>query len=306
MRRGKTQYRVAAGAGRLRALKALAAEKHFPKHFPVPCLLVDGDAAAESSIAENAVRIPMHPADQIVALSRLVREGATAEQIAARFGVSERTVQKRVRLGGLPDEVIAAYREGRVNADTVEAFATTDDTDFQRAVLESLPQAGQLYGHNVRQALSPPNRTNPPWSATSSPDLGIYAAWCGERGLAAIPADPATVAAFVDDMAESRALTWPLRQRLLAGAGTRAIDARDRALVAVAYDGMLRRAELSDLQLSDCVEEMGGDASLLVRRGKTDPETRRGRGRWSTWRRTRSRWSASGSLARTLREWPER
>ena len=152
--RGKTQFGVAAGARRLRALKALAAEKHIPTDFPVPCLLVDGDAAAESSLAENAVRIAMHPADQVVAFGRLAREGATPEQIAARFGVSERTVQKRVRLGDLPDEVIAAYREGRINADTAEAFATTGDTDFQRAVFESLSRAGQLYGHNVRQALS--------------------------------------------------------------------------------------------------------------------------------------------------------
>ena len=152
--RGKTLYGVAAGARRLRALKALAAEDHIPKHFPIPCLLIDGDAATESSLAENAVRIAMHPADQVVAFSKLAREGATTEQIAARFGVSERTVQKRVRLGDLPDEVIAAYRDGRVNADTAEAFATTGDTDFQRTVFESLSQAGQLYGHSVRQALS--------------------------------------------------------------------------------------------------------------------------------------------------------
>ncbi|MYD95615.1 MAG: tyrosine-type recombinase/integrase, partial [Chloroflexi bacterium] len=62
------------------------------------------------------------------------------------------------------------------------------------------------------------------------------------------------------------------RERLLAAAGKRLIDARDRALVAVAYDGMLRRAELSALQVSDVVEEMGGDATLLVRRSKTDQE----------------------------------
>ena len=78
-------------------------------------------AAAESSLAENVVRISMHPADQVVAFSRLAREGATTEQIAARFGVAERTVQKRVRLGGLPEEIIDAYREGRINADTASA-----------------------------------------------------------------------------------------------------------------------------------------------------------------------------------------
>ena len=54
----------------------------------------------------------------------------------------------------------------------------------------------------------------------------------------------------------------------------RLIDARDRALLAVAYDGMLRRSELCALEVGDVVEEMRGDASLLVRRSKTDPEGR--------------------------------
>ena len=69
--RGKTQFGVAAGARRLRALKALAADSHLPKDHPVPCLVVDGDAATESSLAENAVRIAMHPADQVVAFGKL-------------------------------------------------------------------------------------------------------------------------------------------------------------------------------------------------------------------------------------------
>ena len=151
--RGKTQFGVAAGARRLAALKALAADKAIPKDHPVPCLVVDGEAAVESSLAENAVRIAMHPADQVVAFSRLAREGATAEQIAARFGVAERTVQKRVRLGDLPEEVIDAYRAGRINADTAEAFALTADTAFQRSVFEALSASGQLHGHAVRQAI---------------------------------------------------------------------------------------------------------------------------------------------------------
>ena len=151
--RSKTLFGVAAGARRLRALNALAAERHIPKNHPVPCLVVEPDAAAESSLAENVVRISMHPADQVVAFSRLAREGATTEQIAARFGVAERTVQKRVRLGGLPEEVIDAYREGRINADTAEAFAVTADTEFVRNIYKGLAESGQLYGHAVRQAI---------------------------------------------------------------------------------------------------------------------------------------------------------
>ena len=72
--------------------------------------------------------------------------------------------------------------------------------------------------------------------------------------------------------AQAHGLTWPLRERLLAAAGGRVIDARNRALVAVAYDALLRRSELTNLQVNDLVEEIHGGATLLVRRGKTDPE----------------------------------
>ena len=67
-------------------------------------------------------------------------------------------------------------------------------------------------------------------------------------------------------------LTSPLRQRLLEAAGDRLIDVRNRALLAVAYDAMLRRAELTSLQVADLFEEIRGDATLLVQRSKTDGE----------------------------------
>ena len=71
---------------------------------------------------------------------------------------------------------------------------------------------------------------------------------------------------------QAHGMTSPLRQRLLEAAGDRLIDDRNRALLAVAYDTMLRRAELTSLQVADLLEEVGGDATLLVRRSKTDGE----------------------------------
>ena len=152
-------------------------------------------------------------------------------------------------------------------------------------------------------------------------DLKAYAAWCAEHGMAALPAEPATVAAFVDAMARLRApatvrryvssiaaaqsalgcatpvrtpavcralkrmhrrrgrrqkqvhgLTWPLLQRLLAVPGERVIDARNRALVAVAYDALLRRSELTAVRVADLLVDVRGSATLIVTRGKTDPE----------------------------------
>ena len=67
-------------------------------------------------------------------------------------------------------------------------------------------------------------------------------------------------------------LTWALRRRLVEAGGNRLIDVRNRAIVAVAYDAMLRRSELVALQVVDVTIERGGSASLLVRRAKNDPE----------------------------------
>ena len=52
------------------------------------------------------------------------------------------------------------------------------------------------------------------------------------------------------------------------------IDARNRGLLAVAYDTLLRRGELVALQVSDIVEEIDERRRVLVRRGKADPKGR--------------------------------
>ena len=69
---------------------------------------------------------------------------------------------------------------------------------------------------------------------------------------------------------QAHGLTWPLHQRLMAAAGDRPIDDRNRALLAVAYDTLLRRTELVSLQVPDLLEDVRGDGSLPVRRARTD------------------------------------
>ena len=67
-------------------------------------------------------------------------------------------------------------------------------------------------------------------------------------------------------------LIWPLRQRLLQACEDRLIDDRNRALLAVAYDTLLRRSELVSLQRSlICWWKWMDPAPCWCRRGKTDP-----------------------------------
>ena len=75
--------------------------------------------------------------------------------------------------------------------------------------------------------------------------------------------------------AQALGLTWQVREKLIGSpdqAGERLIDLRNRALLAVAYDAMLRRSELISLQVSDLTFDRGGSATLFLRNAKTDPE----------------------------------
>lgn len=72
--------------------------------------------------------------------------------------------------------------------------------------------------------------------------------------------------------AQVRAITWRLRNRLLEASENRLIDVRNRAILAVAYDALLRRSELVLLQTSDVRVEADGSATVLVRYSKTDKD----------------------------------
>ena len=140
---GIARYAVIAGGRRLVAMQALAAEGTLEEDHPVPCRMIGSIVAAEEvSLAENSVRAAMHPADQVEAFRRLADAGSTAAAIAARFGVSERTVEKRLRLGNAAPVLLEAYRAGEIDLDTLMAFAVTTDQARQSAVWETVSQQG--------------------------------------------------------------------------------------------------------------------------------------------------------------------
>ncbi|MDG2570781.1 ParB N-terminal domain-containing protein, partial [Vibrio parahaemolyticus] len=95
------KFHVIGGGRRLAALKRLAKEKKIAKSFEVPCVIAQGEAE-ELSLVENIVRERLHPADEYEAFKKLQDEqGLSVDDIAARFGVTPRVVQQRLRLGAV-------------------------------------------------------------------------------------------------------------------------------------------------------------------------------------------------------------
>ncbi len=139
---GNERFAVVAGGRRLAALQALADDGALDTYHPVPCRVAPDENGGELSLAENVVRVAMHPADQVVAFSALARDGAPVSAIAARFGVSERLVEQRLRLGNAAPELLDAYRDEAIDLETLKAFAVTPDTERQIAVWEQLSAQG--------------------------------------------------------------------------------------------------------------------------------------------------------------------
>jgi integrase/recombinase XerD len=77
---------------------------------------------------------------------------------------------------------------------------------------------------------------------------------------------------------QAHGLNAKLRDRLVAACPQTLLGVRDRALLAVGYDTLCRRAELVNLQREHLVELPDGSAKVLVARSKNDPLQT---GRWA-------------------------
>ena len=67
-------------------------------------------------------------------------------------------------------------------------------------------------------------------------------------------------------------MTRRLVDQMLGAAGDATRDARNRALLATAYDTLARRSELVAMQLQDVAIGAKGHGTVTVRCGKTDQE----------------------------------
>ncbi|MBT0667408.1 ParB N-terminal domain-containing protein [Novosphingobium profundi] len=149
--RKKGHYRVIAGGRRLDAVHRLIEKGHFAPDYQIPVLVL-GNArdAIETSLEENFFSLTMNPADTCRAFQDIIEnEGKTAEDVAKRFGLSERFVRSRLRLADLADPVFEALRNGEITLNVAIAYASTSDRTRQAEVFELLNDG--YYRSNVNE-----------------------------------------------------------------------------------------------------------------------------------------------------------
>lgn len=134
------KFFVTIGEGRRLAQLLRAERGEITDDEPLPCVIDVINDPQEISLDENVTREAMHPADQFEAFRALnVERGMGVEDIAARFGVSAKTVQQRLRLGAVSPRLMQEYRDGKLSLDQLMAFCLTEDHQRQEAVYDQLP-----------------------------------------------------------------------------------------------------------------------------------------------------------------------
>lgn len=134
------KFAVIAGNRRLAALQQLVKSGDIKDSHPVSCKVYDNaaQAAAEVSLAENVMRVNMHPADECDAFKAQIDSGMPLPDVAARFGKTEKYVQQRLKLAKVSKKVIKAFRAGELTLEQVQAFAISDDHKKQNEVLDDI------------------------------------------------------------------------------------------------------------------------------------------------------------------------
>ncbi len=115
-------FEIVAGKRRYHAALAVA-EENGGESEPLPCAVLDDadDAAAlEASLIENVARLDPDEVTRWETFTRLVKEGRTAEDIGATFGLTELQVKRTLALGNLLPRIRQFYRDQKIDALTIK------------------------------------------------------------------------------------------------------------------------------------------------------------------------------------------
>lgn len=159
---GGPLYYVCDGGRRLAALMRLREQGLVTDALTLPVVVHAWEEGLEVSTTAAVLAAPHHPVEQYEAFAALAAargdrpEADTVAFLARRFAITPRRVRQILALGALAPEVRAAWREGRIDKATAEAFTATEDKGRQAALLAALEERGgrwELTPHAVRREL---------------------------------------------------------------------------------------------------------------------------------------------------------
>jgi len=149
------KFRVVIGKRRYLALQLLKTKGAIGKDYKVPVEIrrnLPEEDAKRIAAVENVQREPLDPIDEAEAFASLLRNGATVEDVAAKAGLSDQTIRRRLVLASLCKEVKESVRSGTLPLGIAEAL-TLATAEKQREILKSFEGGMELDREEVRHML---------------------------------------------------------------------------------------------------------------------------------------------------------
>lgn len=137
---GPGLFEIVAGRRRFHAAMIVADERRSAGELeadPMPCaILDDGDdaAAIEASLIENMARLDADEVTQWETFTKLVKQGRSAADIAATFGLPDLAIKRVLALGNLLPRIRAMYAAEEIDRATVRHLTLASKSQ-QRAWL---------------------------------------------------------------------------------------------------------------------------------------------------------------------------
>ena len=150
-------FETPAGGRRYRSIARLVEAGRFPADGLVPCIAKKADAktsAVDDSLAENLLRLALHPLDQFKAFKRMVDMGMSKEEIADAWRTTPRYIMQRLRLATVAPPLLDAYARNEMTLAMLEAFTVNPDHERQQQVWERISNSWQKEPWQIRSLLT--------------------------------------------------------------------------------------------------------------------------------------------------------
>jgi ParB family chromosome partitioning protein len=146
-------FEIVAGRRRFEAAMVVASENGGDGE-PMPCAILDaGDDAdaIEASLIENTARLDPDEVTRWETFTRLIKEGRSAKDISATFGLPELGVKRILALGNLCPRIRDLYRREQIDVATVRhlTLATKGQQKAWLALLDD-PSSYCPTGHQLK------------------------------------------------------------------------------------------------------------------------------------------------------------
>jgi ParB family chromosome partitioning protein len=119
------------GRRRWLALQALLSAGRITDDYPVEAFVETDPARQAAAIVLTNTAVPVHPADVIIAIGKMLKAKLTPAAIAGALGYAEIDVRRLAALAGLHAKALEALRAGRLNLRQAKLLARLPDRKEQ-------------------------------------------------------------------------------------------------------------------------------------------------------------------------------